>query len=33
MVLGKKFGGKMEMLTGGWKKISVNFREWDFWFM
>jgi hypothetical protein len=31
MVLREIFGGEMEKLTGGWRKLQWALRECDFW--
>ena len=31
MVLREIFGGKMEKLTGGWRKLKWALGEWDLW--
>jgi hypothetical protein len=33
MVLREIFGGKMEKLTGGWRKLQWTLGEWDLWYM
>jgi len=31
MVLREIFGGKLERLTGGWRKLQWALEEWDLW--
>jgi len=33
MALREMFGGKMEKLTGGWRKQQWHLGEWDLWCM